>query len=215
MGATDTASHASSNVAATGGLIEQVNFQRIFSGLSQNGIVLSTEDQVWLEEKIREETRRQNGGQLAGTNIGGTAVNLIQVLFSFIQNLFGGNGTAEFSFAGFTNQLSSALSGATNSGQQHVINTINANVHDAMIARGGTVALAAPLLTGLTTGSGPAPDMQDSLMNQFIIAQNNQGVTSTLNRPAASNTELAAANINIGNGLPAAMRPLTSPVLGG
>jgi hypothetical protein len=141
MSATDTTPTASATAAATGSLVEQVSFQRIFDGLAQKGITLSSAEQARFEEIARDEIRKQNGGQLIGMNIGGAAVNLIEILFSFIQRLFGSSsGTPELSIAGLTGHLTNAASGATNTGKQYVINTITANIYERMRAEGGNLA---------------------------------------------------------------------------
>ncbi len=198
----------------TAELIEQISFQKIFTGLSQHGITLSAAEQERLEEIVREEVRKQNGGALAGMNIGGSGVNLLQILFSFIQQLFGGgNGTPEFSLAGLTDTLSNAATGATNSGKQYVFNTISANIHDRLRAEGGNLAQSADLVSGLTTGPGNARDIGNgaSVIAQLGTAANvPSGTTSTLNPP----TDVADAST--GNGLPPTVtRPLTQRALNG
>lgn len=195
-------------------LIEQVSFQRIYDGLSQHGVNLNSAEQARLEEIIREEVRKQNGGALAGMNLGGTGVNLIQILFSFIQQLFGGgNGAPEFSLAGITDSLSNAASGATNNGRQYVFDTISANIHDRLRAESGNLAEAADLVTGLTTGPGNARDIGNgaSIGAQLAAAANvPAGTSSSLNPP----TDVADASG--GNGLPPTMtRPLTQRTLNG
>lgn len=193
-------------------LIEKVSFQRIYDGLSQHGVNLNSAEQARLEEIIREEVRKQNGGALAGMNLGGTGVNLIQILFSFIQQLFGGgNGTPEFSLAGITDSLSNAASGATNNGRQYVFDTISANIHDRLRAESGNLAEAADLVTGLTTGPGNARDIGNgaSIGAQLAAAADvPAGTTSRLNPP----TDVADASG--GNGLPPNVtRPLTPRAL--
>lgn len=212
MNATAPASTTSEPAKSSAGLIEQVSFQKIFTGLAQHGITLSAAEQARLEEIAREEVRKQNGGELAGMNIGGTGVNLIQILFSFIQQLFGGGGT-EFSLASLTGTLSGAATGATNSGKQYVFNTISANIHDRLRAEGGNLAQAADLVTGLTTGPGNARDIGNgaAIGDQLAAAANvPAGTTSTLTPP----TEVADASA--GNGLPPTVtRPLTPRTLNG
>ena len=193
-------------------LIEKVSFQRIYDGLSQHGVNLNSAEQARLEEIIREEVRKQNGGALAGTNLGGTGVNLIQILFSFIQQLFGGgNGTPEFSLAGITDSLSNAASGATNNGRQYVFDTISANIHDRLRAESGNLAEAADLVTGLTTGPGNARDIGNgaSIGAQLAAAANvPAGTVSSLNPPTN------VADASGGSGLPPTMtRPLTQRTL--
>ena len=195
-------------------LIEKVSFQRIYDGLSQHGVNLNSAEQARLEEIIREEVRKQNGGALAGTNLGGTGVNLIQILFSFIQQLFGGgNGTPEFSLAGITDSLSNAASGATNNGRQYVFDTISANIHDRLRAESGNLAEAADLVTGLTTGPGNARDIGNgaSIGAQLAAAANvPAGTVSSLNPPTN------VADASGGSGLPPTMtRPLTQRTLNG
>jgi hypothetical protein len=212
MSATDTTPTASATAAATGSLVEQVSFQRIFDGLAQKGITLSSAEQARFEEIARDEIRKQNGGQLIGMNIGGAAVNLIEILFSFIQRLFGSSsGTPELSIAGLTGHLTNAASGATNTGKQYVINTITANIYERMRAEGGNLAQAAPYVTGLTTGPGYAPDMTDSLMRQLTAAQNIPDGTSSSLNPTLP-VQVADASGGAGSGLP--RRPLTGQALG-
>ena len=211
--ATTTTSETTAKAAtAAGNLVEQVSFQRIFSGLAEKGVPLSIAEQARLEEITRDEIRKQNGGQLIGLNIGGAGVNIIEILFSFIQKLFGGGDTPT-TLAGWGDQLSGALSGSTNTGKQYVINTINANIYERMKAEGGNLAQAADLVTGFNVGRDAqgnplyARDMDSSLMRQLTAAQNlNDGNTSSLNRP----TPTAVADNSSGSGLPAsATRPLT------
>lgn len=209
MSTTDTSSASTTTAAATGGLVEQVSFQRIFTGLEQQGITLSIAEQTRLEEIARDEIRKQNGGQLAGFNLGGTGVNLIEILFSFIQQLFGGaNGTPEFTLTGLGDHLSNAATGATNTGKQYVINTITANIYERMRAEGGNLAQAADLVTGLTTGPVNARDMDGSLMRQLASVQNiPDGTTSSL----TPSPPTQVADASAGNGLPPSVstRPLT------
>lgn len=207
MNAPAPATNASSAASTSAGLIEQVSFQRIYQGLSQHGITLSAAEQARLEEIAREEVRKQNGAELAGMNIGGTGVNLLQILFSFIQQLFGSGGT-EFSLTGLADTLSGAATGATNSGRQYVFNTISANIHDRLRAEGGNLAQAADLVTGLTTGPGNARDIGNgaSIGDQLAAAANVPANTSSRLTPP---TEVADASG--GNGLPPGQpRPLTS-----
>lgn len=209
---TTTTETTTATAAATGNLVEQVSFQRIFSGLAENGTPLSSAEQARLEEIARDEIRKQNGGQLLGLNLGGAGVNLIEILFSFIQKLFGGGDTPT-TLAGWGDQLSGALSGSTNTGKQYVINTINANIYERMKAEGGNLAQAADLVTGFNVGRDAqgnplyARAMSGSLPEQFASAQNiPPGTTSSLNRP----TPTEVADNSAGSGLPAsATRPLT------
>lgn len=212
MNASVTSTETTESASNSAALIEQISFQRIYDGLSQHGITLNQAEQTRLEEIVREEVRKQNGGQLAGMNLGGTGVNLIQILFSFIQQLFGGgNGAPEFSLAGITDSLSNAATGATNNGRQYVFDTISANIHDRLRAAQGNLAQAADLVTGLTTGPGNARDIGNgaSIGAQLAAAADvPAGTTSRLNPP----TDVADASG--GNGLPPNVtRPLTPRAL--
>lgn len=211
MGATNTANGASADTASKD-LSAQINYQTIYAGLGQHGIILSDDEKRELERIVTEEIRKQNGGQLAGANIGAIIPNIVQVLLSFIQQLFG-NNTPQFSIESLTGIVKDAASGATNSGKQQVFNTASVRIHDRLYALGGNFAASAGFVAGLSP-SGPAPDFGNAAIVTQLAALANLplNTTSTLNRQA---TQLADAdvNTNIGNGLPAA-RVDSSPAKG-
>ena len=216
MGGEVTTQPASSTQTTDSSLIEKVSFRAVYYGLAQNNINFTSSEQAEFEEMVREEVRKQNNGRLIGFNIGGAGVNIIQILFSFIQQLFGGGDTSSSTFAGWSEQFTGALSGATNAGKQQVINTINRNLYGQMKAKGGNFAEAADLVTGLNGGRDAqgnlayARDMTGSLMRQFTTAQSiPDGTTSTLN---PTPVQVADASDGAGPGLP--RRPLTGQALG-
>lgn len=219
MGGETTTQSASTTQASSSALMEQVSFRTVYNGLAQNNINFTASEQAEFEEMVRDEVRKQNNGQLIGFNIGGAGVNIIEILFSFIQNiqkLFSGGDTPT-TLAAWGDQARDVFNGATNAGKLQVINTINTNLFDRMKAKGGNLAEAADLVTGFNVGRDAqgnpvyARAMQGaSLMDQMMAAREIPAETTTSRTPTP--VQVADASDGAGPGLP--RRPLTGQALG-
>ena len=208
MNATAPSSTTPESAKASADPIDQISFQKIFDGLSQYGITLNDAEQKRLEEIIREEVRKQNGGALAGMNIGALIPNIARILFAFIQELFGGaKGSKEFSLDNATTIISDAFSGATNTGKQGVYDEISVNIHDKLYAEGGRIREVADLVSGVS----PYGNARDIGRGSAVGVQ----LASAANVPAGTASSLNpltdVADASAGNGLPPSARGALTP----
>jgi len=188
MGATDTSSTASATGAAVasnasaeaaGGLPRDF-FTKIYERLELQGNYLTPEQKALIEQVTQEEYDKQNRAQLVGMNVGALPANFMKILFSFIQKLFSG-GNLPTTLAGFGGQLRDALSGATNSGKQLVVDTIAENTYERLLTEGKKdpkFADIADLVTGISK-NGYARDLggNASIVAALSAARNIQPVT--------------------------------------
>ncbi|MDX2095164.1 MAG: hypothetical protein SFW64_04415 [Alphaproteobacteria bacterium] len=174
-------------------LVEQIDFNTIYDGLEKRDIKLSLAERMFFEKTTRDKIKKQNNGELLGTNHGGDLTNILQVLFSFIQKLLGGETGPTLTASGIGDRFTNAADGATNQGKQYVVNVISANISLRLQHEGGNLARAADLMTGFTT-DGYARYMPGSISEQLATLQGiPAGTTSTLNR---------VADASAGHGLP-------------
>lgn len=173
-------------------LVERIAFNTIYAGLETRGIKLSLAERVFFEETTRDETKKQNNGQLLGTNLGGDFTSILKVLFSFLQNIFAGTPLTPLNIAGMGDHLANAADGALNQGKQYNVNFISARISERLRDKGGNLAKAADLMTGFTT-DGYARYMPGSISEQLAAAQ---GIPATL--PPAD----YVADAGAGHGLP-------------
>lgn len=182
-------------------------FPKIYARLELQGNYLTPEQKARIELVTTEEYERQNKAELLGMNVGALPANFMVILLSALQKLFSGEAQIAPTIEGFINYIKEALSGATDSGKQYVVNTIAANTNERLRADPSLAGIA-DLVTGLGKNSY-APDIggRASIVDQLSDLQNiAAGASGSLNRP----TPTEVADNSSGNGLPASVtRPLT------
>ena len=180
--ATQPPAEAAAPAAAEKPWAEKVNFNTIYYGLEQKGIKLSSEERATFE-KICKEQLEQYNGQLLGSNVGASGVNLVYMLFAFIQNLFG-NGMGNLSQ--FGEQLSGAASTTSEQAKLNQLNQATMAIHQKMTSAGGNLAAAAELVTGqqnMAGGQNTAP----TFLKDSIYAQLRGDISLPLGTPTSLN----------------------------
>jgi hypothetical protein len=162
---------------------ERVNFATVYYGLKQHGIALTDEEKKKFETITREELLKNNG-QLFGNDLGNSAVNLIYLLFAFIQNVFNGNLTNDLGNLG--SNLSQIASQTNEQDKLNQLHQATMRIHQRLSAQGGNLAAAADLVTTkkpITTNdrSGPV-EMKESIFHQLVAGiEIPAGTTTSLN----------------------------------
>jgi hypothetical protein len=175
-----------------------VSFATVFQGLEKRGITLSDEEKKKFEEITLAQLRKYDGGVPVGNDFGTSAVNLVYMLFAFIQNLFAGGNVTDMQ-----SLLTHAGDTVTRTGEQgklKMLNDATIGIYERLKSQGGNLAAAAELVSGQAVGHRP-PDMAESIFRQ---------IQSTIDLPEGTRISLNEG-ANATSGLPrvAPKRPLT------
>ena len=164
----------------TGSFADRVNYAMVYGGLEKHGIHLSDAEKTEFETITRDELKKHDGGQLIGSDFGASAVNLVYVLFAFIQNLFG--SATSGGPGGLGSAFGNSVEKTGEQGKLKELNLATIGIYERMKEKGGNLQAAAELVTGQTSAKAfTQDDMPESIFNQ---------VGSTLNIPLSTSTSL-------------------------
>ena len=161
---------------SNGSFADRVSFEKVFEGLEARDIRFTPEEQEKFKKICLEELRKHDGGKIIGSDFGASGVNLVYLLFAFIQNLW--SGRSDFSLDNLGSQFGSTVDHTNEQGKLAMLDRAATGIYVRLNAQGGNLARSAELVTGMkpmhqvrSEGQGPA-DMEGSIYRQLHAGSN-------------------------------------------
>ena len=153
----------------------QIDYDVVFGGLEQKGIALSEDEKKRFKEITAKTLDKHDNAVFSGLG----PSNIFYLLFAFLGNLLGGQGSTDLSDLG--SHLSSSNDKAVEMSKLRQLHGASMEIKRHLEAEGGNLAAAAGLATAVHENGQAYQPMEGSIYKQLMTGINlPEGSSSTL-----------------------------------
>lgn len=142
---------------------ERIAFDKLFSGLRDQGITLTSEEEDKLKAIVRDRTRQLGGGELIGNDLGGFLYKVVHMLIYAVQNVVGNIGNGSSAGDWFTDRYQQISTAS----EREMLEKSTTHIMLDLTSAGGNLAKAAELVSGQFLNGHRPVDVEWSIYRQI------------------------------------------------